>query len=130
MSEADVDLVRSIYSGGDLEAVLDSFSPDVEWDFTDRVFNPEIYRGHDGVRAWQRELEDVWDDWENEVERVVDAGDSVVAIVRSKGRGRGSGVELSERWAQVWTIRDGLVTSVRHFRDPARALKAVGLAAE
>jgi ketosteroid isomerase-like protein len=131
MPQENVELVRSIYGlGGGRDALEDAirhFSPDIEWDFSERVFNPKVYKGHDGVRAWQRELEDVWGGWENHVERIVGAGDTVVAIVRSQGRGRGSGVELSERWAQLWTIKDGVATRVRHYRNPAEALAAAGL---
>jgi hypothetical protein len=49
MSQENVELVRAVYAtGGDLEAAIEFFSPDIEWDMSDRVFNPRVYRGHGG----------------------------------------------------------------------------------
>ena len=127
MSEENVALVRQIYASRGLEASLRFYAEDVVWDMSDRALNPRIYHGHEGVREWRRELREVWDAWRNEPERLVDGGDRVVAIIRSIARGHGSGVELSERWAQVWTIRDGKVVHLRHYRDPDEALAAAGL---
>ena len=79
------------------------------------------------MREWRRELREVWGEWRNEPERLIDCDERVVALVRSVGRGQESGVELIERWAQVWTVRDGKIVHLRHFRDTAEALEAVGL---
>lgn len=40
------------------------------------------------------------------------------------GRGRGSGVEVSDRWFYAYRLRDGKIISWRSFTD---ALEAVGL---
>jgi uncharacterized protein len=127
MSRENVELVRAIYEARGLDAALEFYAPDIEWDMSDRVFNPKVYRGHDGVRSWRTELRDVWSEWRNEPEQFIDADDRVVAIVRSVAKADGSGVELTERWAQVWTVRDGKIVRLRHYRDPAVALEAVGL---
>jgi ketosteroid isomerase-like protein len=105
---------------------LGFYAPDIEWDMTDRVFNPKMYRGHAGVREWQQDLRSVWSSWRNEPERFVGAGDHVVAVIRSVGEGKGSGVELGERWAQVWTVADGKIIAMRHYRDVDAALASVG----
>jgi ketosteroid isomerase-like protein len=127
MSRENVELVEKVYVADELETVIALFAPDIKWDMSDRVFNPHVYRGRDGVRQWQRELDEVWSDWRNELESIADAGDKVVAISRAVAVGEGSGVQLSERWAQVWTVRDGKLASMQHFRDPAKALESVGL---
>ncbi len=127
MSEENVSLVREVYAAPRFEDALALYSEDIVWDMSDRVFNPRVYHGHDGVRQWMRDLREVWSDWSNEPERFVDAGDRVVVVVRSIAKGHGSGVELSERWAQVVTIRDGRVTHLKHYRDAAEAMAEVGL---
>ena len=43
------------------------------------------------------------------------------------GRGRGSGVEMDNRIAWVWTYRDDKVVRVVGYEEPAEALEAVGL---
>ncbi len=127
MSQENVELVRAVYAAPGLEAAMAFYAEDIEWDMSDRVFNPRVYRGHAGVREWRRELREVWGEWRNEPERFIDCDERVVALVRSVGKGQGSGVELIERWAQVWTVREGKIVHLRHFRDPDEALKAVGL---
>jgi hypothetical protein len=51
-----------------------------------------------------------------------------VVAVRYWGRGKGSGVEITDRWFYAYTLRDGKVVSWRPWSVRADALKAVGLA--
>jgi ketosteroid isomerase-like protein len=44
-----------------------------------------------------------------------------------EGRGKGSGVPVVIRSADLWTIRDGKIVSLVGYPDRAEALKAVGL---
>jgi len=94
---------------------------------SDRIFNPAIYEGHDGIRRFYSEVRDVWAKYVWEPEQLMEAGDNVVALLRSGGTGRGSGVEVERRTAMVWTLREGRATALRFFRDRNKALKAVGL---
>lgn len=61
------------------------------------------------------------------MEELLDAGDAVVALIRSTAVGRGSGVEVQERIAHVAWMRDGTPYRVKVFTDRARALEAAGL---
>jgi len=96
---------------------------------SDRVFNPAVYEGHDGIRRFYAEVRDVWETYVWEPEELIEAGENVVALLHSSGRGRGSGVEVERRTAMVWTIDGGRAAAVRFFRDRTRAMEAVGLAA-
>jgi ketosteroid isomerase-like protein len=60
-------------------------------------------------------------------ERLIDAGDHVVAIAVWRGSGKASGVTTELRHGSVWTLRDGTVTSVVSYMEPRDALKAAGL---
>ena len=44
-----------------------------------------------------------------------------------RGRGKGSGVGVSEEIFSVWTMRTGKVVRQRMFREKVQALEAVGL---
>jgi hypothetical protein len=72
MSQENVELVRAVYAAPGLEAAMAFYAEDIEWDMSDRVFNPRVYRGHAGVREWRRELREVWGEWRNEPERFID----------------------------------------------------------
>jgi len=58
-----------------------------------------------------------------------DAGDSVVAVVSFRARGRGSDRELTQEEAHTWTFRDGRVACFEWRHDLQAALEAVGLRA-
>ena len=66
---------------------------------------------------------------EDNLEELIDVGDSVVSVVNTRARGRASGVEVE--WthnAGVWTIREGKVVRVAWFAAREEALEAAGLA--
>ena len=70
----------------------------------------------------------MWESWNVEVERVIDAGsDHVVVFIRETGRSA-SGLDMDERHAELYRIRDGRIVRRQGFSDPNDALKAVGLA--
>ena len=71
---------------------------------------------------------EAWEEFRVEPEEFIEGGDVVVAAVRYWGRGRGSGVEVTDRWFYAYRLRDGKVISWRPYSDRAEALKAVGLA--
>jgi ketosteroid isomerase-like protein len=48
-------------------------------------------------------------------------------LLRSHGRGKGSGLEMARDAAMVWAVRNSRLVSVRFYTDQARALEAAGL---
>jgi ketosteroid isomerase-like protein len=68
-----------------------------------------------------------WEDYRQERDEFVDAGDEVIVAVRESGRGKGSGLALERRTFGVWTLRDGRAVRIRFYSTMAEALEAVGL---
>ena len=60
-------------------------------------------------------------------EEFEDLGDRVVATVRLRGRGRGSGIEIDARFYDVYTLRDGKIVRMDQFTERSDALEAVWL---
>jgi ketosteroid isomerase-like protein len=112
------------------EAVSPLVHPDVELDMSTRVFNPATYSGLDGFRQFQAEVHEVWAEFRVEPEKLLDIGDQVVALVRTVGRGRQSGLEIDDRIAMIFSLRDGRLTALRVDPDPRAALESVGLPAD
>ena len=56
-----------------------------------------------------------------------DLGDGLVAIGRTRNRGKASGVETETPLALVTEIRDGKTISIRAYLDREEALEAAGL---
>ncbi|HEX4563913.1 MAG TPA: nuclear transport factor 2 family protein [Solirubrobacteraceae bacterium] len=91
------------------------------------VGEPVRYVGADGVLQFFRDMSESWADWGFEVEEARDLDEHVLITGRQRGRGRVSGVEVDSPRACVVAVRNGAVTELRYFIDPADALKAVGL---
>lgn len=132
MSLENVELVRRGYDAfnrGDIEGALEILHPDVEWS-TYLVPGPGggTYRGHEGVRELWDDARNIFGDFRNDPERLMEAGDKVVAFITVRGRGKASGIDVKARIAHVMTLRDGKVASVQSFEDRDEALKAAGLA--
>jgi uncharacterized protein len=130
MSQENMEIVRRAHealNAGNIDELVTLCHPDFQLDMSDRVLNPAVYQGHDGIRKFYVEVQDVWERYVWEPEELRDEGDTVVALLRSEGRGRGSGVEIDRKTAMVWTVRAGKALGLRFYREPERALEAVGL---
>lgn len=115
-------------SGDALPTLREFCDPDVEWDFSRRGVDPEIYRGHEGWLRIAEQFGDAWQELRLEIEEIIDAGDDVVLFTNMIGLSK-SGIKLSQKVGQVWTFRDGKIIRDRFFgEDRAACLHAAGLA--
>jgi ketosteroid isomerase-like protein len=114
-------------NAGDVEALLDECDPDFRLDMSDRVLNPHVYEGHEGIRQFLADVHEAWETFTWEPEELVESGDLVLSLIRSTGRGRGSGLEVDRRAAMIWTVPAERAVSLRFFRDRAAAREAAGL---
>jgi ketosteroid isomerase-like protein len=88
--------------------------------------DPGAYRiGAETLDAWAA-FTDAFEQVESGVDRIVEAGELVVALTYVRGRGRASGAAVSAETAIVFTFRDGKVARVE-LTDRAEALEAAGL---
>lgn len=86
-----------------------------------------VYRGHDGLRLFFRERQEAWEEIEDHLDELIDAGEQVISVTTTRGRGRSSGIEIEGTNASLWTIRDGKVVRVEWFGERAAALQASAL---
>jgi ketosteroid isomerase-like protein len=130
MSQENMEIVRLAHEAlniGDVDALVALCDARFRLDMSDRVLNPAVYEGHDGIRRFYAEVRDVWASYTWEPEELMESGDDVIALLRSSGRGRGSGIEIERETAMVWTVRDKQARSLRFFRNREAALEAAGL---
>jgi len=134
VSQENVEVVRrglailreSYTDDAAIEGLLDLCAPDVRVDASRRIFNPDIYDGAAGVRRAIQEIRDAWEDFCEDNQSVVDAGDRVLVVQTISARGRTSRAYVEQKGALIWTLRDGRVELIEVFVDPREALKAVG----
>jgi ketosteroid isomerase-like protein len=129
MSQENVELVQRMWEAflaNDFETALSSYDPDVEWDGTN-LPDGQVGRGLDAITDHVARWSDMWESWNVEVERVIDAGgDNVVVFIRETGRSS-AGLDMDERHAELYQVRDGRIVRRQGFSDPNRALEAAGL---
>jgi ketosteroid isomerase-like protein len=122
MSQANVEIVRR-FLNVDVDEAMTYADPGIVWNPIEELPT----RGHDAVRASLAHWKAEWDDYEVLPEEFVDSGDRVVATVRLRGRGRGSGVEIDARFYDLYTLRDGKIVRMDQFTERSEALEALGL---
>jgi ketosteroid isomerase-like protein len=131
MSRENVEIVRSVYAAwaaGDGEKALGLLHPEITVDATRRVFNPATYVGFEGLRQMFGDTVDVWEEFPFEPLEFIDAGDRVAVVGRLVAKGKGSGVEVDQPIAAVWTVLDGrAVRWELGYTSRTEALEAVGL---
>jgi ketosteroid isomerase-like protein len=127
MSQENVEIVRrsmDAYRSGDYEGAIAAWHPEVVFD---EVPQGRVYRGREGVAESIRVWAGTWDDWEWEIEELIDCGDRVLMVMRQSGRGKGSGVPVEQQTFFVYTLRDGQIVRAAILFDRAQALEAAGL---
>ena len=131
MSRENVDFVRrglETFNRGDWDEVFERwFDPEIEWSDPPGFPGAAVHHGREAVEARFRELEEMLEGFSVQLEELFDAGDDVVAFVRTGGRGRSSGIDVSRPVAWVLTVREGWIVRVVGFEDRDAALEAAGL---
>jgi ketosteroid isomerase-like protein len=132
MSKENVQFVRkalAAVSSQGLDQTLELFDPEIVVDASRNVLNPSTYVGIEGLRQWQADLADIWEEIRVEPVEFFDAGDRVVVISRLIGRGKGSGIEVQRLTsAQIATVRDGRIRRWEiGYTNRDEALEAAGL---
>ena len=130
MSQENVRIVEQVLeasSKDEFDTVVALHDPDWEGFIPDEYPVAGTWRGHAGLRAFAEEWLAAWDEFRVEAEEFIDGDDAVMASVRYWGRGRGSGVEITDRWFYAYRLRDGRITSWRPYADRGTALADLGL---
>jgi ketosteroid isomerase-like protein len=131
MSQENVELVAA--SLRDFQATLratEAAAPDFVWDVSALEGWPDAsqYFGPEGFNEFIAKWTEAYDEFEQNVEEVIDAGDQdVVSILSQRARPRGSESWVHLRFAVIWTVREGKLTRGRVFRTAEEALAAAGL---
>jgi ketosteroid isomerase-like protein len=123
MSEQNVEAVRGLieaYLRGDYMTASEYLAPDVVWE----VGQEMPARGRAAVReAWKR-WDSEWEEMEMVAEEITEVGDNVVVVMSYRGRGRASGVEVTDRQFEVHTFRGHEYVRKTEYQQRADAVEA------
>lgn len=117
------------YNRRDIDALLDAFHPLVETHpLTLTMFGQEatVYRGHEGIRQFVRDVDEVMSEVQVRVLEVRDLGERLAASGQLQARGRASGADVEAHVGWVLEFKDGRVIRMSDYADFAQALAAAG----
>ena len=133
MSQTNVESFKRAFDAinrQDAEALVSELDPEVEWHGAilmamggDRT----VYRGHEGVREWLRDLYETLSEFHADYPEIRDLGDRTVAIGVIHGRGAASEAEIESPHATVAEFKDGKGIRIQTYLDPKEALEDAGL---
>ena len=75
---------------------------------------------------WSEWIE-LWEEHRVEPEEFIECEKGVLATIHLTGRGAGSGMEVDQRFFQVYTVHEGKIRRMVEFVDRSRALEEAGL---
>lgn len=131
MSAETVAVVQGIYEAfavGDVPGVLGRMSPEIVWmeaeNFPYADGNP--YIGPEAVAAgvFARCVGE-WDGFAVQVEEILDAGDTVVALGRYLGTYKATGRSQNTQLVHVWRVKDGRVTHFQQYADTLHVARVI-----
>jgi ketosteroid isomerase-like protein len=113
MSQENVEIVRRVFDAvarGDKAEIFALYDPEIELHSAPGtladMIGERLYVGYDGMRAFDRELQQAFDWIETSCEELIDAGERVVSASKYRARGRSSGLEIDGPLQfGVWTLR-------------------------
>jgi ketosteroid isomerase-like protein len=129
MSQENVEVVRrgiKAWNRGDMDAMLASLHPDVE--YVTGVFPglDPVYRGHDGFRKFWQDFVETWESISIDIDALRAASERVLVRMTFNARGR-DGVDVHRQVARLVTFRDGVVVRYENYAGWTTALEAAGL---
>jgi ketosteroid isomerase-like protein len=113
----DIDVVRAIYAAfaeRDLEAALGFVAPDCEIHLVGtarRIGRETPYRGHDGMRQYFADVEQVWEELTLHAEDFRVIPGSVIVMGHVRGRTGGRAVSRTAVW--TWRVANGQAVYVK-----------------
>jgi uncharacterized protein len=127
VSSENVQILRDAYDAfarQDVGSVMAAFHEDIEWDTPDSIPFGGSYHGHDGVGSFFSQLPEHWQELRVEPEEFIDAGETIVVLIRLSGKGAAGSIDSKS--LHLWRMRDGKAATFREYPDTARVLQALG----
>ncbi len=115
------------FGRGDIPALLDLLTDDVEWTLQGPSVIPfaGTRHGHGGVAEFFSVLGETLDFEQFEPREFIAQGDTVVVVGVERSLSRATGRTIEQEWAHVNTLRDGKIAKFRAFEDTGAYVAAL-----
>lgn len=128
MASANIEIIRrglDAYNRGDVEAVLETADPDIEFMPLRSLVVGGSYRGHEGIRRYFEDLDDEWENFSIGNEEIRERENSVLLLGEFSATGRASGMEMRSPVAWLFELRAGKVVRMQAYSSQEEALRAL-----
>ena len=124
--QRNVDLARrgmEAYNRGDIDAVLELFSAELEVYSPPEFINSGVFQGREGWLNWSGQWNEAWQSFDIRIDRVEPVGERFVVLdAHQVGRGRGSGVSVEQDVVYLYEIGDEGCVYLAIYSDREDAL--------
>jgi ketosteroid isomerase-like protein len=98
---------RDAFNQRDPEAWVAAWNPDCEWHpfLTAREEGDPGYHGHNGIRAWFEDVDEMFSEIHAELEQIREVGDHLLVLGQMEAKARGTGAEVNSELAWVFEPR-------------------------
>ena len=114
------------YNSRQLEAQIELCDPEIELVPLRAVLEETIYRGHDGIRRFARDLAESWSEAHVELLELEARGEQAVSIGRLTLKGRSSGAVTEVMGAAAWSVRDERLLRIAYHQTVQDARRELG----
>jgi hypothetical protein len=116
------------WTAGDRTVREDEIHPEAELHTRLAAAAGEPYRGREGIERWGRDLGQMWETMELEVDQMIETDDGRVLVTSTAELStHGSDVTFTQPIAWLFTFRDELPVRMDVYQSHAEGRKAAGL---
>jgi ketosteroid isomerase-like protein len=130
MAQEGVEIVRrsfEAFNARDVDELVNLSAEDCELLPFRAQLEGVVYRGHEGVRQFVRDMDEDWETFRIDPLEFHDRQARVAVVGRVSAQGRGSSVEIDSIAGFVLELHDRRIRRVTSHSDPEAALEAVGV---
>jgi ketosteroid isomerase-like protein len=128
MPPTNVEVVKAVvdaFNRADFQTAMDMCAEDVEFDWSRRMIDGEVFRGREETTRFLQGILEIFDEIHIPAEDLTDLGNGLVLLYgTARFKGRASGLDVEAAAANLWEVRDGMVTRFRFFQTKEEAVEA------
>jgi ketosteroid isomerase-like protein len=111
-----VEKMFSAFSSGDIEKFVETVSEDTVWIYHGTQIIPAgTFEKKEGVRTFFSNILDKTEIINFEPQQYIVEGNTVVVLGREHQKVKRSGRELKQKWVQIYTVENDLITRMEEF---------------
>ena len=111
-----VERMFAAFGNGDVEKFIGTVSDDTVWIYHGTQIIPKgTYEGQEGARRFITNILDSTEIISFEPQQYIVEGNKVVVLGQEHQKVKRSGKELMQKWVQVYTVENDLITKMEEF---------------